>query len=85
MANPNDDDELVRTAIEGMAPVFTCGYCRAEFVSERKLTAHDDAIHGRRSRLESERNHLNNSFGHGAIADGRIRDRIAEIDAMLAQ
>lgn len=35
------------------------------------------------NRLEDERNALMNGFGQGAFADGRVRDRIAEIDRQL--
>jgi hypothetical protein len=64
--------------------MHVCGYCRAEFATETALIAHDDSMHGRRDRLLSERNYLNNQFGRGPVIDGRLRDRIAEIDEMLA-
>ena len=39
----------------------------------------------RRNRLLDERNVLMNSYGLGPVADGQIRDRIAEIDAILEE
>lgn len=39
---------------------------------------------GTNEKLLDERHRLMNSFGNGPCADGRVRDRIAEIDAMLA-
>ena len=39
----------------------------------------------RREQLEDERNELMNSYGYGQVSDGRVRDRIAEIDDQLAR
>ena len=38
----------------------------------------------RRESLEEERHRLDNSFGYGPFHDGKVRDRIAEIDRLLA-
>lgn len=44
-----------------------------------------DAPARARDRLLNERNVLQNSFGEGSFHDGKVRDRIAEIDRLLAK
>ena len=70
---------------EARAARLVCGYCRASFKTDSEMQDHDNAVHDRRGRLESERNVLNNMFGFSAYRDGKLRDRIAEIDVELSK
>lgn len=75
------DTRVVDETTRGETAMRGWGTSQPELVGSE---ATDAGVGDARDRLEKERTTLLNSFGHGAYADGLVRDCIKEIDALLA-